>query len=364
MKLEPRRLATRALLIWLGWTLYALFVSSQSYLSRAYNSRIELGPAVKYAFLDAYTWALLTPLVFLVAGKLVVRRANWWWAIPALVAIAVAFAVAHLNVFVRGLPWIGYRVSARTMQAMFTARFHADFLTCGVLIGVRHAIEYYQRYRIRELKASQLEARLAQAQLEVLKMQLQPHFLFNTLHAISALMYRDVESADRMVTRLSDFLRLAIDSSGVQEVTVKREMEFLDKYLEIEQVRFGERLDVRRSIDAAALDLLVPNLVLQPLVENAVRHGIAPRATGGRIEISARVANDVLTVEVQDDGSGPARELHEGVGLSNTRARLVQLYGAAARLELGAGPQGGFLARLSIPARPASGVSNHANSDR
>lgn len=357
MKVDPRQLALRALLIWLGWTLYALFVSSQSYLSRAYNSRIELGPAVKYAFLDAYTWALLTPLVFLAAGKLVVRRANWWWAVPALFAIAIAFAVAHLNIFVRGLPWIGYRVNARTMQSMFTARFHADFLTCVVLIGVRHAIEYYQRYRIRELKASQLEARLAQAQLEVLKMQLQPHFLFNTLHAISALMYRDVESADRMVTRLSDFLRLAIDSTGVQEVTLKREMEFLDKYLEIEQVRFGERLVVHREIHPATLDLLVPNLVLQPLVENAVRHGIAPRASGGRIDVSARVDGRVLTVEVQDDGPGPSGEIREGVGLSNTRARLEQLYGTAARLDLGAGPHGGFLARLTIELK-------HAHSDR
>jgi LytS/YehU family sensor histidine kinase len=226
---------------------------------------------------------------------------------------------------------------------------------------VRHAIEYYRRYQNRELKASQLEARLAQAQLEVLKMQLQPHFLFNTLHAISALMYRDVESADRMITRLSDFLRLAIESSGVQEVPLKREMEFLDKYLEIEQVRFGERLDVRRWIDAAALDLLVPNLVLQPLVENAVRHGIAPRAEGGRIEVIARVAAGLLTVEVLDDGPGPSGEISEGVGLSNTRARLEQLYGAAARLELGAGPHGGFLARLTIPALAEDG---HANPDR
>jgi len=212
------------------------------------------------------------------------------------------------------------------------------------------AIEYYRQFRLRELKASQLEAQLAVAQLEVLKMQLQPHFLFNTLHAISALMYRDVGSADRMVTRLSDFLRLTLDSAGVQEVTLKREMEYLDKYLEIEQVRFGDRLEVRRAIDPATLDLLVPNLVLQPLVENAVRHGIAPRASGGRIEVTSRVHEGTLTIEVLDDGPG-AGAIREGVGLSNTRARLEQLYGADARLEIGNAPAGGFSARLTLPAR-------------
>jgi hypothetical protein len=358
---DARRIAVRAVLIWGAWTLYALFAASQSYLSRAYSARIDWMPALRYAALDCYAWALLTPLVFWVAGRLVVRRSNWAWVIPLLILTGGVAAVAHLNLFVRLLPWIGYRIDARAVQSVMRSKFHSDLLTCWVLIGVRHAIEYYRRYQNRELKASQLEARLAQAQLEVLKMQLQPHFLFNTLHAISALMYRDVESADRMITRLSDFLRLAIESSGVQEVPLKREMEFLDKYLEIEQVRFGERLDVRRWIDAAALDLLVPNLVLQPLVENAVRHGIAPRAEGGRIEVIARVEAGLLTVEVLDDGPGPSGEISEGVGLSNTRARLEQLYGAAARLELGAGPHGGFLARLTIPALAEDG---HANPDR
>jgi two-component system LytT family sensor kinase len=192
-------------------------------------------------------------------------------------------------------------------------------------------------------------------------MQLEPHFLFNTLHAISALMYRDVEGADRMITRLSDFLRLTLDSAGQQEVTLMREMEYLDKYLEIEQVRFGDRLEVRRSIAPGTLDLMVPNLALQPLVENAVRHGIAPRAEGGRIEVVARVDGGSLVVEVSDSGPGAAGAIREGLGISNTRARLEQLYGAAFRLELGNAPAGGFRARMRIPAHSEP---VHASSDR
>jgi len=175
---------------------------------------------------------------------------------------------------------------------------------------MRHAIEYYRQYRLRELVASQLETQLAQAELEVLKMQLQPHFLFNTLHAISALLYRDAESADRMISRLSDFLRLTLDSAGVQEVPLKREMEYLDKYLEIEQVRFGERLEVVRKVDSDTLDLLVPNLLLQPLVENAVRHGIAPRFRG-RLDYHHRASEG----RVPRDGGG--RRWHRLLGTAS-----------------------------------------------
>ena len=180
-------------------------------------------------------------------------------------------------------------------------------------------------------------------------MQLQPHFLFNTLHAISALMYRDPEGADRMIARLSDFLRLTLDSTGVQRVTLKREMEYLDKYLEIEQVRFGERLKVHHDIAPDTLDLLVPNLVLQPLVENSVRHGIAPRASGGRIDIDARREGETLFISVSDDGAGSSGAIQEGVGLTNTRARLAQMYGGAARLDLTPANGSGFSSRLSIP---------------
>ena len=267
-------------------------------------------------------------------------------------AASFLFAVVHLYGFAYLFRAIGL-MGPWSIQLNPLAKLHSDILTCCALFGIRFWIS-------RERKAARLETRLATAQLEVLKMQLQPHFLFNTLHAISALMYRDVESADRMVNRLSDFLRLTLDSSGVQEVTVKREMEYLDRYLEIEQVRFGDRLQVRREIDPDTLDLLVPNLALQPLSENAVRHGIAPRAAGGHIEITARRRGGSLEIEVRDDGPG-AGSIREGVGIANTRARLTQLYGPHARLDLGNASSGGFRTSLILPAHTEP---MHASSDR
>src|SRR5262249_40591374 len=189
-----------------------------------------------------------------------------------------------------------------------------------------------------ELKASQLEARLAQAQLQALKMQLHPHFLFNTLHAISALMRKDVEEADRMITRLSDLLRLTLENVGAQEATLRQELEILGRYLEIEQRRFGDRLQVKMEIEPETLDARAPNLILQPLVENAIRHGIAPRSAPGLIEIRASRAGDKLELQVRDNGVGLPTDhrepIKEGVGLANTRARLEQLYGAAYRFEV------------------------------
>ena len=355
MKLLVRGFAILAL-----WTVYAFFAASQNFMSRSYSGEMNFTPSLKFAGLDSYLWAALTPVAFLLAGRLVLRRGNWWWAGPLLLVAGIVIGVLHLTVFVRLLPMIGYQTTFRARQTVLVTKLHSDVLTCWTLFAIRHGIEYYRRYRVRELAASQLQAKLAVAQLEVLKMQLQPHFLFNTLHAISALMYRDVENADRMVTRLSDFLRLTLDSAGVQEVTLKREMEYLDKYLEIEQVRFGDRLEVRRAIEPGTLDLLVPNLVLQPLVENGVRHGIAPRASGGRIDVVANESEGTLIIEVCDDGAG-APEIHEGVGISNTRARLAQLYGSAGRLELGNAPGGGFRARLRIPAHMEP---LHAGADR
>ena len=353
-----------ALLIWAAWTAYAFFSASQNFLVRGYSAMIPWGTAFRFGLLDSYTWALLTPVALWAAGRLLIRRRTWWRNAPLLFAIGLVVGIAHLTILARLLPLVGYRTDRRTLGLVLNPKLHSDVLTSYALFGLRHAIEYYRQVRIRELRASRLEARLARAQLAVLTMQLQPHFLFNTLHAISALMYRNVEGADRMIARLSDFLRLSLDSAGVQEVSLKREMEYLDKYLEIEQVRFGERLEVRRAIEPATLDLLVPNLVLQPLAENAVRYGIAPRAGGGRIEIAASVSDGNLTVEVRDDGPGAAGPIVEGLGLANTRARLEQLYGSEASLALGGAGDGGFRARLTIPAHADPVGADDARTDR
>ncbi|HEV2666466.1 MAG TPA: histidine kinase [Blastocatellia bacterium] len=237
-------------------------------------------------------------------------------------------------------------------------------ITYALIVGFFYGLDYYQKFRDRELRATQLEGRLAQAEFQNLKTQLQPHFLFNTLHAISALMQENVPAANRMLVRLSELLRVTLESAGAQEVTLKQEMEFAQRYLEIEQTRFQDRLSVRTVVDPATLDARVPSLLLQPLVENAVRHGIARRAGAGLLEIRAQREGDKLRLQAHDNGPGLQTdangEMVNGVGLSNTRARLDQLYGSAHSFEIGAAEDGGALVTVTIPLRlgdePATAV--------
>jgi len=226
-----------------------------------------------------------------------------------------------------------------------------------------HAFDYYQKFRERELRSLELEKHLAEAKLEALQMQLNPHFLFNTLHGISALMHKDVETADRILSRLSDLLRRTLENTGTQEVPLKQELDFLERYLEIERTRFGDRLTVRMYIDPDTLEAQVPNLVLQPLVENAIRHGIEPHAKPGIIELRAQRKNGMLQLQVQDNGAGlpGGQPIEEGIGLSNTRARLQQLYGSAHQFRLHNLTSGGLVVSITIPCRMASESPNTTN---
>lgn len=213
---------------------------------------------------------------------------------------------------------------------------------------------YYHRYREREVETAQLQRELLSARLEALRMQLNPHFLFNTLHAISALIHERPEAADRVVARLSELLRLSLDPSKPQEVPLSEEMAFLDRYLEIEQTRFAERLRVHKEIATDVQQALVPYLVLQPLVENAIRHGIEPRDERGLLSITACRRNGNLELRVRDNGNGlPDKDTppQDGIGLSNTRSRLRHLYGDQCSLELHTPPGGGLEARVQIPFR-------------
>ena len=227
-------------------------------------------------------------------------------------------------------------------------------LVYWVILLMSHAFNYYNSYRKGELKASQLRTQLVQAQLEALKMQMQPHFLFNTLHSISALLSKDTEAARKMITRLGDFLRLTLENAGATEVTLQQEIEFLNGYLEIERIRFRDRLTTEITIDPLVLNALVPNLILQPIVENALRHAIG-NCNAGRIEIVAAQRNGVLRIEVMDNGPGLAAERQtrahagKGVGLTNTRARLSALYGGEHLFELTNRPSGGLTVTLEIP---------------
>ncbi|MBM3877039.1 MAG: hypothetical protein FJ386_10010 [Verrucomicrobia bacterium] len=237
--------------------------------------------------------------------------------------------------------------------AAMRARIHVPIY--WVIVCLAHAVAYHRRGEERQRRSAELEASLSQARLQALQAQLQPHFLFNTLNAAATLVHKDPRAADEMITNLSELLRLALDGSAQQEVPLRREFELLDRYLEIQQVRFGARLKVERELDAAALDARVPTLILQPLVENAIKHGIEPRAAAGVVGISARREGPVLRIVVRDTGGGLAPPHQprdrEGIGLANTRARIEALYGSAGRVTLRNGAEGGFSVEMEMPFR-------------
>ncbi len=345
------------------WTLVGLFYGTRPFISAlATGKPPEIGGLVANVA-DAYVWALLTPPILWMAGRFRFEPGTRLRSLAVHLAAGAAFATASVaaNVQISIALW-----GAQTppFWTYFARTFHWNVQWYWIIVGLRYAWEYYGRYRDRELRASQLEVQLARAQLEALRTQIQPHFLFNTLNTISELVHESPADADRMIVRLGDLLRLTVDAAGTQEVPLRRELDFLRAYLEIEQARFRDRLSVRMHVDPDVLDARVPNLLLQPLVENSLRHGIAERAGPGCIEVSAGREGGRLRLEVRDDGGGlPAGgAVRERVGLGNTRARLLQLYGAEHRFEVRGAPGGGVSAVVMLPLRvdPADAEPAHA----
>ena len=354
---------------WPYWALLILLVSLLGYLSawESYASSysdghyyLDWGRALSWDLIGWNLWVALAPFALLVGRRFRLDRRNWLRALVVYVPAGVAFALAHSALLI----FIHYFVihGPDALPAFLANKRYvllSDFLTSVIIyvlvLTFGHALDYYQRYREEELKTTRLESQLAQAQLTALKMQLHPHFLFNTLHSISALQLEDVAAAQKMTARLGDFLRITLENVNMQEVTLGREVEFLKCYLDIERIRFGRRLTTNLSIAPDALDARVPNLILQPIVENAIRHGIAPRSANGQIDISAGRVDGMLRVEVRDNGPGlpaaaaAAGPLREGVGLANTRARLAQLYGPGHGFRLANAPEGGLVVTLEIP---------------
>ena len=345
-------------------SLLGLFFASQIFMNALYsNYEMTWSAALGIALPQWYAWVVFIPLILWLTRRLPLERAKWKRNLSIHLLVSIVITILKLvivGVVSSSVTWI----PSRTVSVSY---FHTNLFTYWALLGFAHAFDFYRKYRERELKASQLEARLAQTQLQVLKMQLHPHFLFNTLHTISSLMHKDVEAADRMIAQLSDLLRLTLENVGVQEVSLKQELEFLSSYLEIEQTRFQDRLRIETDIDQEALDALVPNLILQPLVENAIRHGIEPYAVPGKVEIRARSENGRLNLQISDDGPGisdakPSR-INEGIGLANTKARLEQLYGAAHRFELNNTDNSGLVVSFSIPFKLAHEATVAENQD-
>ncbi len=289
-----------------------------------------------------YLWALFTPAIVWLSQRARVEGRGLGRALLVHLPAVTIFSLIHIATLAGIDVWLARAAAAPVgwregVQRAALQNFRSEVITYCAIAGLSHAVLYYREARERSRRTAHLEARLAEAQLSALQQQLQPHFLFNTLHAISALMHQDVDAADRTLARLGDLLRLSLEGSGQREVPLKAELEFLSKYLEIEQIRFADRLTVRFDLQPEALGARVPALILQPLVENAIKHGIAKRPGAGQIRITARRQGNKLWMEVRDDGVGLSEEgwraLGKGIGVSTTRARLLHLFGADFRFE-------------------------------
>jgi len=357
-----------------AWTAAGLFFFTQSLMQKVATG--ESTPWWHYLtswLVGVYIWALVTPGVLWLGRRFPFTRKKWLRRTALHLPLSVCVSIAQLVVEsailaqLRIFPSI-MKDFGSTLGFLLIIGFHQGVVTYWTILAIQAGFRYYHRYQERErqalkleLDASEMKTQLARAQLSALKMQLQPHFLFNTLNAIMVLVRQQKgREAEEMVGRLSDLLRCVLEDVEAQEVPLRRELEYLELYLGIEEVRFQDRLRIEIAVDPAALDAAVPHMGLQPIVENAIRHGIGRSSAAGRIRISAARVDGVLEIKVQDDGPGlPAGGVTQGhgIGLANTRARLHRLYGDAARLTVENGEAGGAVAVLIVPYHAAPETS-------
>jgi two-component system LytT family sensor kinase len=302
-------------------------------------------------------WAfLLTPIVLFLCAKFPIGRAGALRVVPAhLLGMGITLAVDVLvktSIHGRVYPELAHLSLPLQLRQYFFSQAEADIQIYLVVAVLGYVVAYYARTRTQEVRASLLETNLVKAELQVLKMQLQPHFLFNTLHSISSLVSTDPRSAQKMICSLGDLLRLSLSREDAPEVALRRELEFLELYLDIEKVRFQDRLLTRITVAEEVLEAKVPALLLQPLVENAIKHGVARRTGSGRVEIAAFRDGETLRILVTNDNGTPHTVPGSdglGIGLENTRNRLRILYGRGARLSVQQTTEGSFEVEVRLP---------------
>jgi two-component system, LytTR family, sensor kinase len=334
--------------IFLGYTLFGLFqavANSLTYLST--SGRANWIPSIKRSLGEWWAWAALTPLILHLAARWPLQKSTLVKH-GALHLFAMG-AIAVLKLYIDR--WVRLRLFGNA-GPLLIGNLALNLIVYAGIVAAAHGFRYYHASRDRELHASQLEARLVETRLQLISMQLQPHFLFNTLNAISELVHEDPETADRMIAGLSVLLRQTLDVCNSPAVDIERELDLLHSYVDIQRARFGSRLDVTISAQAGALRATVPVLMLQTLVENAIRHGLSKRRDAGRIEIAITRDGDRVRLEVRDDGRGVGEEPRDGIGLTSTRARLEGLFGQDHTFDVSNAPSGGTLVTATIPFRP------------
>jgi two-component system LytT family sensor kinase len=345
---------TRWMLALAAWPVVTLAHAAQIYTYRAgFRIPISFADALRFPSVEFFFWAVAAPLIYDLALKYPLSRKTWHRNLPILAAFALGNDLIH-GLYRAPLHWFVYPVEASKGHASLVAliksyaigNFTGDLGYFAVIVALAHAVLASQRHRDQEHA-------WAQDRQQVLEAQLHPHFLYNTLNSIATLMHEDVDAADEMMTKLATLLRRTLNRNGAYEIPLREELEILEIYLDIQRTRFEDRLTTVVSADPEILDVMVPRLILQPLVENAVRHGISRRTGSGRIEVRAWRENGALNMTVLNDGAGfdPAALGDDGLGLANTRARLAQHFQDRYHFDLRAGGDGGALAEISIPVR-------------
>lgn len=344
--------ARKVLIVFGCWTFVALLFAAHVAIGSRTLGRPESFSRA-FAVFMTYTpfWFAVTPIIVSISRRFQLGGPRPWRSAAVHVVASLLLAAGSFAAFILLSPYMTTsRFNAATVadrfKRLFAGQLHLDMLRYWAVIAIEHAFSYHRQVREREVA-------LAEARLEVLKRQLQPHFLFNTLNSISVLMFENVNLANRMLLRLSELLRAGLADDLPHEVSLERELAFLDRYLEIERMRFGDRLTIDVNVDTATLGARVPNLILQPIVENAIRYGVAAVDRPATVSIRAGKSGNELHLEVRDDGPGLPPGAKRGVGLSNTEARLRQLYGSDQKLELLPADGGGVLVSIKIPFRPA-----------
>ncbi|HZZ20541.1 MAG TPA: sensor histidine kinase [Opitutaceae bacterium] len=339
------------------WSLVALAIASEIYLSSNFLGRsITWGEAISDSLEDWYVYGALSLAVVWLARRYPPERGSRWAAAGIHLVAALAFSFAY--VLLRTLVGeVDSRIAGE--PASFGEIFHPLFvrtipfnlLVYGVILSMSHALDYYRKYHDRTVQTLELEKHLTEARLQALLHQLKPHFLFNTLNGIASLMHTDVDAADKMLVRLSELLRITMSHTGAPKTSLREEVAFIERYLDIEKIRFRNRLEVSIAVDQDAIEAQVPSLILQPMVENAMHHGVEPNSRMGRIEVRGARKDGNLVLSISDNGAGIPEGgfKRQGIGVANTRARLTELYGSEQKFEMANGPKGGLCVTITIP---------------
>lgn len=348
------------LLLTLGFTFLALYFVLQNYIFSLNSNAppFDWQRTISYRVTNNLYWVAFMPLIFFIARKYKLESGHKTKTVIKVLLFGIGVSLLHSHISIITSLYFTWLSGPKVMSfwervalgvyGILGLAFEDLFYYC-IVMGILYGLDYYQKSKEQQYKLSQLEAKLAQAEVQAMKMQLHPHFLFNTLHAISTLMHRDPDAADKMITQLSNLLRISLENIGVQEVTLEEELNFLDQYIEIQKMRFQDSLEIKMDVDSSSLNIMVPNLILQPIVENAFKHGVENNPGDKRITISSKIKDKMLMLAVEDNGPGINKSsLNEGFGLKNTRERLKQIYENRSELIM-ENTSGGLLVKINIP---------------